>query len=68
MTMENYRLHDLLKKQIDDMNRYERHYFKRVLVETMPSYITQAARVARTVAAENSQSGTNDKKNQAQTS
>jgi hypothetical protein len=50
MTMENYRLHDLLKKQIDDMNRYERHYFKRVLVETLPSYIDQAARVARTEA------------------
>jgi hypothetical protein len=59
----DYRLHDLLKVEIDGMTRRERRQFKAVLTQTLPSYITGAARVARTAAA---QKDTNERKNQAQ--
>jgi hypothetical protein len=45
--MENYKLHDLLKSEIDRMNTRERRQFKAVLTQTLPSYIDQAAKVAR---------------------
>jgi hypothetical protein len=61
--MENYKLVDLLKVEIDRMNIRERRQFKAVLTQTLPQYIDQAAKVARI----RSQNVTNDEKNQTKT-
>jgi hypothetical protein len=48
--MSDYKLHEILQQQVKNMTIREKRYFKQVLVETMPSYLVGAARVARTEA------------------